>query len=228
MFLSLTTSQAKSRITTTDDFYAYMGQNVKYPEKARLANVQGNSMIFFTVSDGKLSGLLIKTELGEGCDVEVLNTLMAYQHFKTMKNGKYAMITSFRLTGSSAAIKNENIQAPAGYEALKLTIMATAPTSNVAIIKNYGQSTKVIISPINNAFHSSEANPKVYVDSVQIDYDELKYVAPQDIYSMSIYRGVSAVANYGPDAVNGAIVIVTKKSREKQLPKKESPANKEN
>lgn len=234
LFLLLFTAFGRLSYAGTPDLealYKHLGEKTKYPEQARLSNIQGNSQLLFTVKDGALSDLKIAVELGSGCDVQVLNNLLAYPDFKAITNGKYALNTTFKLDGSTAPIKNETITTPEGYTALKLVIVAFAPqsqSSNVVEAPNGNKSFKAnysgngIILRGNNGIN----NPKVYVDSVEVAYDDMKTIDPNQIDAIQILKGASAIATYGPDAIHGVIAITTKKATEKKLPKKEQDKNK--
>jgi TonB family protein len=51
----------------------------------------------------------------------------------------------------------------------------------------------------------------VIVDGKVVDKSELNSIAPSQIESMTVFKGDDAVAKYGEDAKNGAIVITLKK-----------------
>jgi len=205
-------------INVEADFLKFLGTKIKYPEKARAKDLQGNSIISFKVTSGKLSDIKIEAELGEGCDVEVLNNILAYPNLKTIKNGSYALKTAFLLDGSYAAVKNDDAMIPEGFKALNLVVVAMpvakANTINLSYktdktwktfnVRNTG--TGITIRGKENGL-----NPMVILDSTEIEHSELQSILPEDIESMQIYRGDSAILQYGPSAVNGVIVITTKK-----------------
>jgi TonB-dependent SusC/RagA subfamily outer membrane receptor len=194
-----------------DDFYKHLTSTIKYPEKARLKDLQGHSIILFTVTDGKLSNTNIYAELGSGCDVEVLNKVLAYTNFKTIKNGKYALRTSFKLEGSTSAIENENFKMPDGYIALNVTIVATPPPTTAYLVPK-GDSDQV-----NNNFsvkwrgtNIPTNTPKIIIDDKEIAYAQMSDIDPKTIASIQILRDGSALTKYGVSAVNGIIIITTK------------------
>lgn len=117
--------------TKNDDglanLYKHLGKNIKYPTTAKENKVQGNSLILFTINTGKLSSIKVQTELGSNCDTEVLKQLLAYEDLKSIKNGKYALKTTFKLDGSTSEVKNANIKSFVDYKELALTIIAFAP-----------------------------------------------------------------------------------------------------
>jgi len=215
------------------DFLKFLGAKIKYPEKARAKDLQGNSIISFKVTSGKLSDIKIEAELGEGCDVEVLNNILAYPNLKIIKNGSYALKTAFLLDGSYATVENEDAVIPEGFKALNLVVVAMpiakANTINLSYktdktwksfhISNSG-------SGITVRGKENGLNPLVILDSTEIEHSELQSILTQDVESMQIYRGDSAILQYGPSAINGVIVITTKKKPTKEI--KKAPEQKTN
>ena len=57
------------------EFYIHLTNRIKYPSKAQQENLQGNSMILFSVINGKLKDLKVEHEVGNGFDTEVLNNI---------------------------------------------------------------------------------------------------------------------------------------------------------
>ncbi len=188
-------------ITVTADnwgnFYSYLAQKIQYPVKARLENHQGNSMVTFSLAQGNLKNINIQTELGLGCDVAVLNSLMAYPQLKTIKDGNYALKISFRLQGANGAIKNEFAKTPIGFTALNTVhINANVPLSAQ--------------QKYNSPNHHN--NPLYMVDGeISLSINELD---PNQIQSIEILKDASATALYGKEATNGVVVITTKKGIE--------------
>ena len=228
-FISMANNQpaiVNDNIILEDDFLKFLGAKIKYPEKARLNDLQGNSIISFKVTNGKLSDVKIQAELGEGCDVEVLNNILAYPNFKTVKNGTYALKTAFILDGSNANLKNEEAKIPDGFKALNLVVMANPITRANTINLSYKTDKTWRSFHISNngsglIIRGKEIglNPLVILDSTEIEHSELRSIAPQDVESMQIYRGDAAILQYGPSAINGVIVITTKK-KPTTIPKK--------
>lgn len=63
---------------------------------------------------------------------------------------------------------------------------------------------------------SGEAPPMLIIDGRPEPLSFLSGIAPEKIKSQAILKGATAVAVYGPDAVNGVIVIETKYSKEEK------------
>lgn len=113
-----------------EKFYIHLGKNIKYPSTAFAVNLQGNTQILFKVNEGKLEGIKIDKELGGNCDTEVINQILAFNDFKSLKNGMYALRVTFKLEGAKTEVKNLNIETPTNYTPMALVIVGYAPNKN--------------------------------------------------------------------------------------------------
>lgn len=113
-------------------FYNYLAERIKYPAGAIARQVQGNTIVNFSVRHGKIANVTIKNELGEGCDEEVVSEILAYNDFFP-KDGSYSLKVSFKLNGSTAAFKNEDADADANAGSLNnLLVQAAVPKAEEA------------------------------------------------------------------------------------------------
>ncbi|WP_118952353.1 TonB family protein [Taibaiella helva] len=92
------------------DLARYLSENLRYPDAARKAGIQGRVIAQFVVSPtGTLSDIAIMRGLDPECDAEVLRVLQAMPAFiPGRQNGKavavyYTLPVSFRLGGGNAA-----------------------------------------------------------------------------------------------------------------------------
>jgi TonB-dependent SusC/RagA subfamily outer membrane receptor len=140
---------------------------------------------------------------------------------------KYALITTFKLDGSNAPIKNENEAATAEYTELKLTIVAfgsAKQTVSEVRVQGYGNKSFKVSNQGNGIVVRGQNlinEPKVIIDSTEVSYSEMKTMDPNQIQTIQIFKGESAISAYGPEAINGVIVITTKKTENKPIPKKQ-------
>ncbi|PWS27584.1 hypothetical protein DHW03_08315 [Pedobacter yonginense] len=100
------------------DFYNFLSQNINYPAEAKESDLQGNTQIKFTVTNGKINNLSNSIDLGKGCDEEVIKAVSAYKGFKTVPNGKYTLKVSFAIIGADSKLENNNIKSIDGYQDL--------------------------------------------------------------------------------------------------------------
>jgi len=197
-----------------ENLYKHLGKNIKYPEAAKADHIQGNSLILFTVNTGKLSGIKVETELGSDCDTEVLKKLLAYEDLKSIKNGNYALKTTFKLDGSTSEVKNAKIKVPADYIELALTIVAFAPPINkvgsaIKIKQSLKHETEVSLQSSNIR---KLKNYKIVLDGKTIDTAAYKTIKPEDIYSVTILKDATTTAFADKEGVDGTINITTKKA----------------
>jgi len=118
-----------------NNFYSFLGNEIKYPAGAVKKNLQGNSIINFAVKRGRITDVAIETELGEGCDEEVINNISAFDDYFG-KDGSYSLKVTFKLQNSNAPFKNENATTPNDFTALP-SIVITAFDESAASEKVY-------------------------------------------------------------------------------------------
>lgn len=108
-------------------FYQYLSKSIRYPSIASGNKVQGNTLIRFTVRNGKVSDITSVLPLGSDCDTEVISAINGYNGFGNVSDGKYSIPVKFRLSNAKTAIKNTNIRKPVGYTELNaITVLGNA------------------------------------------------------------------------------------------------------
>ena len=103
-------------------FYKFLAANVKYPAKAREANVQGKVFISFIVEkSGALTNFVVRKGPGSGLDEEAVRVLHASPKWKPCRQGGkavrqlYTVPISFTLaTGDKKASTVKPLIAPVG------------------------------------------------------------------------------------------------------------------
>ena len=123
-------SPVKEKVSAKADswtaFYKHLSRTINYPALAHENDLQGNSLVKFSISNGEINGISVVAPLGLGCDAQVMKNILSFDDFKNVKDGKYTLKVAFRLPESATAIKNQNVAAPAGYTPLKeVTVTAT-------------------------------------------------------------------------------------------------------
>src|SRR5690606_16113266 len=61
---------------------------------------------------------------------------------------------------------------------------------------------------------TGDNSPLLVLDGIPADIDYLSSLNPNDIENVSVLKGSSSAAIYGPDARNGVIIVTTKKGSE--------------
>lgn len=194
----------QSKNADTAELLHFLAQRLKYPEKARLANIEGSNVLLFTVKNGKLNGLKIYEELSGGCDLEVINAVLAYPNFALQNDGVYALHTNFIL--GTQLPEKRNMTIPDGYQLLKLIVRGypADQTARTATVRYEGEG--IVLRGDNH----TDGAPLVMIDGVQMPHHALKTMDPKNVESITVLKSTSAIAKYGVEAVNGAISITTK------------------
>ncbi|RZK51440.1 MAG: hypothetical protein EOO87_17650 [Pedobacter sp.] len=227
LFVAFSSKAAPVYNDGQEALYKHLGSYIKYPNKATFDKLQGNSLILFSVADGKISDIKIDTELGGDCDGEVVNRLLSFKGYADVKPGKYALKTTFSLSGATTVKKNEAVNIPEGHQELKLTIVGFA--GNDVGVTGYGQKSKsggdimgIAIKPIDvnapkgglvlrgGGTWDADKAPLIILDGKHIDKNTLDGINPNTIESMTVLKDASSTALYGKEGVNGVIIIASK------------------
>ncbi len=113
-----------------------------------------------------------------------------------------------------------------GYASAKVDNAALTATKAVNVASGLqGKVSGLNITPINNGVFedikinlrgirslTGNNNPMLLLDGVPSALSYLSSINPNDIEDVTVLKGSSAAAIYGPDARNGVIVVTTKKS----------------
>ncbi|MEJ5993525.1 TonB family protein [Pedobacter sp. Du54] len=172
--------------------YAFLGNTIRYPITASENNIQGTLYIAFTVEkDGALNDVKIEgRKLGYGLEDEAIRVVkMSKKWNPGMQNGKpvrvkYNIPIKFTMPAETAKIK------AAGNKA-NISVAATSVTLKE---KNSTERAK----PIYIINGKKEA---------EFAFNNLKAAT---VMSVEILKDASAIALYGKEAENGAILITTK------------------
>ncbi|MFI5451173.1 TonB family protein [Pedobacter sp. UC225_61] len=117
----------KENTNSWNNFYKFLGDGIKYPADAVKKKIQGNLVVNFAISRGKVTDLVVQDELGGGCDEEVIQQISNYDDF-FQKDGNYCLKVTFKLEGADSQFKNEEVTLPEGYRVLQgMLITGFAP-----------------------------------------------------------------------------------------------------
>lgn len=202
-------------VTEWEDFCKHLGSYIKYPSKAVDAEVQGNSLITFTVSKGKLKDLKVQKELGYDCDTEVLNRILSFPKFADAKDGNFALKTTFKLGDHNGEVKNADLKMPTGYTALEIVIVGFSPKSNVSTSPTQGKINnpeKKSLLEIRGINKEIPGNVLIVLNGEVLENSNLNVINPDQIESLDILKDASAISKYGYKGKNGVIIVTTKKT----------------
>ena len=164
-----------------EQFYKFLGNNIKYPSAAIDNEIQGNVHVSFTVEkDGSLTDLKIERKLGFGTDEEALRVLKIAKRWNPgMQNGrpvrvKYNVPIRFAFDSGRSERKTNALAA--------------------IRLKSY----------------TEKDAPMVIVDNETKSYSYLKEIDSKTIESLNVMKGAEALTIYGRGAENGVIIIKSK------------------
>ncbi len=170
----------------------YIASNLKYPEPARRANVEGIVLVSFTVTkEGAIKDLVIDKGFGFGADAEAIRLISTMPHWNpALKDGqpvdtKCSLPVSFVLEKKEPSVK----------------INTTNPATGGGSLYRYNPSIKV-----------DGNKPLIIVDGIRVEGDLDGRWSPEDIESIDVLKNESATKIYGSMAMHGVVRITTKKA----------------
>ncbi|WP_379087539.1 TonB family protein [Pedobacter sp. UC225_65] len=130
-----------------EPFYKHVFNSIIYPVNAAENKIQGNTIINFSVKNGRITDAIVQNELGYGLDQEVLKPIANYTDY-IKKDGNYSLKATFKLDGADTPMQNENATTQDGYTPLAITITGIAPKEEVAIEKPTSNFVAVSAPPV--------------------------------------------------------------------------------
>ena len=190
----------------------FLAKNIKYPVAAQEAKIEGRVIVQFVVKkDGTIADPIIMRGVSPELDAEALRVVSLMPNWKPGRqrgkavNVKYTIPIMFRLQ------KDEPKQEEA--EVVSFSLKANEDTSIGAIeaVKNSIRATKTLIDIDKE--ESYEEKPLVVVDGKVMGHgtELLKRIDVASIQQVYVMSAKHAVAEYGDQAKDGAIVITFKK-----------------
>ena len=190
----------------------FLAKNIKYPVSAQEAKIEGRVIVQFIVKkDGTIADPIVMRGVSPELDAEALRVVSLMPNWKPGRqrgktvNVKYTIPIMFRLQ------KDEPKQEEA--EVVSFSLKANEDTSIGAIeaVKNSIRATKTLIDIDKE--ESYEEKPLVVVDGKVMGHgtELLKRIDVASIQQVYVMSSKNAVAEYGDQAKDGAIVITFKK-----------------
>ena len=167
-------------------FAKWVAENLKYPEEAKAAGIEGRVMVQFTIgNDGQVRDAKVLRGIHPTLDAEAVRVLSASPKWEPAEqDGKTVNVTFqfpvvFKLNG--------NNDAP--------VVVSTSTSGSQPAIQ------------IRTA---TGATPLIYLDGVKYT-GNINDIDPATIASMEVLKDQKAIDKYGEEAKNGVILITTKK-----------------
>lgn len=199
-----------------DAFFKFIGANIHYPAALRENNIQGKVFITFVVEmDGSLSNIHVVRDIGGGAGEEAVRVVKLSPNWEPgIQNGhpvrtEFTIPITFTLEKANAdkdttqrsggaGVKKDKVEYGSGSLYLGLTDSSTK--LRVLTSKPY-----------------TGTQPLILVDGIV--NPDISHLSPNDIESIAVLKPKSKddsmVELYGDKALNGVIVVTTKKSLQK-------------
>ena len=173
-----------------NEFAKWVAQNLKYPEEAKTADIQGRVMVQFTVcEDGAVRDVKVLRGVHPLLDAEAVRVLSASPKWEPGEQGgkpvkvTYQFPVIFKLNGDEP---KQEFTGVVSYN--------NVPSGTISIRYNDGA-----------------GDPLIILDGKKYDFGKLKEIDPSTIESMEVLKDAATVEKYGEEAKNGVILITTKK-----------------
>jgi TonB family protein len=192
--------------------FKFIAKNIKYPEAAVNARVQGKVFLKFVVKkDGTIGDIQVLKGIGFGCDLEAARVVKEFPRWTPGKqNGKpvnvwFTIPISFVLDGVPP-IKDEQLG--------DVVVTAQAPPLPFSsqIPNPFLDPKKAITSKIT--LRGSDTELKDYLLVVDgVVKDNIDNLAPNDITSINVLKGEESAKIYGVTDKKGVLLISTIKAK---------------
>ena len=192
----------------------FIGKNIKYPVAAQEAKIEGRVIVQFVVGkDGSVSDIHTVRGVSPELDAEAIRVVsMMPKWIPGKQRGKavavkYTMPIMFRLKTPEPPKKEE--EAPAFQIALK--VESDSDAANVGLV-NEPLRIRITGQVVRGA---EDKLPLVVVDGKVMGRgtDLMEQIEVSQIQSISVLKDDSAMAEYGEQAKDGAIIIITKNEK---------------
>ncbi len=180
--------------------YKFLGENIKYPEAAVKAKVQGKVFLRFVVTkEGEIKDIDILKGMGFGTEEEAIRVLSKMPRWTPGQqdgnaiNVRFNLPIAFELDGKPELKKSE--------EAKKVGMQGVSPDSEIERVTG-SKPTRL---------EDSEQMLLVVDGKIMSDRSEKPELDPAAVESINIMKDAAAIKKYGDQGKNGAIEIILKK-----------------
>jgi len=167
----------------TAELMRFIIRNIKYPAAAVRASVQGKVFVRFVVGkDGESRDIQVLKGIGFGCDEEAVRVVSKMPAWK-----------------------------PAQQSGQPVSVQYNLPVEFILEGNPSNSATKVIFSGKMGGIKLNE-EPLWIIDGVEVEKESDKIdLKPEEIESVQVVKGESALKSYGEKGKNGVVLITTKK-----------------
>ncbi|MBB2151043.1 M56 family metallopeptidase [Pedobacter gandavensis] len=170
-------------------FYHYLSSTVKYPKEAVTNNVQGKVFLSFIVEkDGSLVDIKVERKLGSGTDEEAVRVLRESPKWIPGIQDNKAVRVKYNIP-------------------INFTLSPPAPKTGMIKETDVND----LRSNLAKLGLDSQKQPLLYINGKR-SYQKLADLNKNNIESLVILKNDASIKLYGPEAVNGVILITNKKT----------------
>lgn len=189
----------------------YLSKNIKYPEPARRAYVEGKVFVSFVVQkDGSVSNVEVLKGLGFGCDEEALRVTKAMPKWKPAMHKGEVVNVKYNLPIKFVLGKKSDKRTGA-VEIKKVDEFSNPLMKDLVVVEQKSEGSQYRYRFDGKSVSLTKNKPLFVVDGAILTKDlEDNALNPNDIESISVLKDASATAIYGSKANNGVIIVTTK------------------
>lgn len=207
-------------------FSDYLAKNIRYPEGLREKGAKTRVIVGFVVEkDGSLSGAKVLKGNDLQANKEALRVIEASPKWEPgMQNGEkvsvqFAVPIDFNMNDEKATLETDTAPHKKIFfvQSIKPDQKPGNMVANVTFIRrglDTGKAvTRIIVKSDAGGITTNGPIPKplYYLDGKEMPDFELSNIKPDDIQSINVIKGKSAMQLYGAKAGNGVILVTTKK-----------------
>jgi len=193
--------------------FEFLGENIKYPEAASKANVEGRVFLTFVVTQsGEVRDVQVLKGVGYGCDSEAIRVLSLFPKWKPAKQNGIPVNVKYNLPINFQLKKKEDVKKAPDQSNLSRPEELTNKTSLAARVETENKRTEPFAENDKPKVPVSGNDPLYIVNSVIIeDHEIFKNIDPEMIKSVSVIRNKDLLNAYGEKGKNGVVSIITNK-----------------
>jgi TonB family protein len=186
--------------------WKFLGQNIKYPQAAVKANIQGRVFLSFVVTEtGEIADIQVLKGIGYGCDEESVRVLSMFPKLKPAMQGGVPVNVKFNLP--------INFQLEETKKTSRIEKKFNNPDGSETSLTTDGRTIQVTAKDNGEKAYIVTASPLYVIDGkIEEDPEIIKKIDPKNILSVNVLKDQKAIEAYGKKGEHGVVSIVTKKS----------------
>ena len=212
-------AQSKSisgKVFSADDGQPVIGATVKV-KGTTVGTITGTSGEFKISLQGNAKNLVISYVGMKSIDVEAKNNMVVRLEADTKQMDEVVVVAT------ALGIKRQEREIGYAATTIKNKFITQANSTNVQQALNGKISGLNITTTNSGVFENAKINirgirsltgnnqPMLVLDGSPVSLSYLNSIAPEDVQDITVLKSAASASIYGPDAVNGVIVVTTKR-----------------